>query len=145
MNPINFFKFLEKTESRPIDLSTRLIHDPKSITKDDLNVEGNLDLVDTLLKSLPAGLKVGGNLELWQTEITSLPADLKVGGNLDLEDTPLKSLPAGLEVGGNLTLWNTYITSLPADLKVGGEIRKDLTHAPLQRAYTADRYGSSYR
>jgi len=34
------------------------------LTYEELNIEGNLDLSDTNITSLPKGLKVGGNLEL---------------------------------------------------------------------------------
>ena len=50
--------------------------------------KGNLNLNNTPITSLPAGLSVGGNLYLRNTQITSLPAGLKVGGNLDLGNTP---------------------------------------------------------
>jgi hypothetical protein len=51
-----------------------------------LKVRGYLDLSDTPITSLPAGLKVGGGLNLSDTPITSLPADLKVRGDLYLSD-----------------------------------------------------------
>ncbi len=53
-------------------------------TKEELNIEGDLDLDGCRkLTSLPAGLKVGGNLSLKETKnITTLPEGLKVGGDL---------------------------------------------------------------
>ena len=51
--------------------------------------EGDLDLENTPITSLPQGLKVGGSLFLSNTKIEELPQGLKVGGYLDLEDTPL--------------------------------------------------------
>ena len=76
-----------------------------------------------------------GDLNLHNTPITSLPAGLKVGWNLYLINTPIKSLPAGLTVGGSLYLINTPITSLPAGLKVGGDLW--LNNTPIAKEYTA--------
>jgi hypothetical protein len=81
-NIYNFFKFLEDKEGRPIPFKIKLIHAPKTLTPDDLNVEDNLDLENTPITSLPKGLKVGGYLDLENTKITSLPEGLKVGGIL---------------------------------------------------------------
>ena len=77
-----------------------------------------------------------GDLNLSNTPITSLPAGLKVGGNLYLYDTPITSLPAGLSVGGYLDLSNTQITSLPAGLIVRGHL--DLYNTPLSKKYTIE-------
>jgi len=85
-------------------------------------LDGGLNLYNTQIKSLPAGLKISGTLWLRDTPIESLPTGLKVGGNLWLSNTPIKSLPAGLNIGGSLSLTNTQIKSLPADLQVGGRI-----------------------
>jgi len=68
-NIYNLFKFLEDKKGKKIPLKFKLLHAPETIEKEDLNVEGDLDLRDT--------------------EITSLPDNLKVGGFLDLENTPL--------------------------------------------------------
>ena len=82
-------------------------------------VKGHIDLVNTSIISLPAGLQVGGDLDLSGTGITSLPADLQVGGYFNLSYTKIASLPAGLNVGGTLDIEGTRITLLPAGLKVG--------------------------
>jgi hypothetical protein len=87
-----------------------------------LVVNGSLWLSGTPITSLPQGLKVGSFLDLTDTPIISLPQNLKVGGFLDLERTPITSLPQGLEVGNKLNLSGTPITSLPQDLKVGGDL-----------------------
>ena len=91
-------------------------------------IKGDLDLSDSSITSLPAGLKVGGALNLSGSKITSLPADLKVDDNLYLNNTSITSLPVGLKVGGSLYLNNTSITSLPADLKVGGNLNLSATN-----------------
>ena len=73
------------------------------LTKEELNVKGNLDLRNSNIESLPEGLKVGSNLYLQRSKITSLPKGLKVGGDLDLRYSKIiTSLPEGLKVGGDL-------------------------------------------
>jgi hypothetical protein len=121
MNPLNFFKFLEKEKGKPIPLKVKLIHG-LPLTPDELNVKGDLFLHDTNITSLPQGLKIGGHLTLDNTSITSLPDGLKVKGDLYLNNTDITSLPQGLQVGGDLDLTSNDITSLPFDLKVEGNI-----------------------
>jgi len=98
--------------------------------------QGDLDLTNTPIQSLPNGLKVGGDLILSNTPIQSLPKDLKVGGDLNLFNIPIKSLPDDLKVGGNLNLHNTPIQSLPDNLKVGGYL--SLYNTPLSKKFTEE-------
>jgi hypothetical protein len=84
--------------------------------------EGDLDLRNTPITSLPNNLEVGGYLNLANTPITSLPNNLKVRSGIDLEETPITSLPNNLQVGGSLDLTYSDITSLPNDLKVRGSL-----------------------
>ena len=98
--------------------------------------EGDLDLTNTPIKSLPDNLKVGGSLDLSETPIQSLPDNLSVGGSLDLDSTPIKSLPDNLEVGGDLILDSTPIQSLPDNLSVGGDLY--LSDTPIFKKYSAD-------
>ena len=51
--------------------------------------QGDLDLSDTPITSLPDGLRVGGDLNLKNSKITSLPDGLEVGGDLNLKNNPL--------------------------------------------------------
>ena len=60
------------------------------LTDEDLNIEGDLNLSDINITSLPKGLKVRGYLDLRFSSVTSLPEDLKVGGNLHIGNTLLK-------------------------------------------------------
>ena len=83
---------------------------------------GNLNLRNSSIESLPEGLNVGGNLDLGFTKIKSLPEGLIVGGNLEIYATRIKSLPKGLCVGGSLYIGHNEIKSLPEGLKVGGEL-----------------------
>ena len=89
---------------------------------DNLTVEGWLDLSNTQITSLPDNLTVGGSLYSSNTQITSLPDNLTVEGWLDLNNTPITSLPDNLSVEEWLDLSNTPITSLPPSLKVKGKI-----------------------
>ena len=70
-NISNLFNFIES--NRPeykTPIKFKLLHDPGSITKDDLNIEGNLNLSKTSITSLPDNLTVGGNLELSKTPLS---------------------------------------------------------------------------
>ena len=87
-----------------------------------IKVNGNLDLSNTQITSLPDNLTVEGWLDLSNTQITSLPDNLTIGGDLYLRNTPITSLPDNLSVGRNLNLSNTQITSLPDNLTIGGDL-----------------------
>jgi hypothetical protein len=104
------FDFLEEKENKKHKDRDKFIWKLKfneSLTKEELNVKGDLNLISTKITSLPKGLKVFGYLDLSYSEIKSLPEDLEVSGTLDLTDTELTSLPKGLKVGGNLDITHT--------------------------------------
>ena len=82
------FEFLEEKGEHRIPLRWKLVNNIP-LTKEDLNVKGDLDLSDLEITSLPKGLKVGGDLDLYNTEIRLLPQGLKVGGYLYINTTPL--------------------------------------------------------
>jgi hypothetical protein len=84
--------------------------------------KGDLELPNSPITSLPAGLSVGGYLDLYASKVTSLPDGLSVGGTLDLTKTKITSLPNNLSVGDNLNLGSTLITSLPDNLSIGGRL-----------------------
>lgn len=92
-----------------------------------LTVAGSLYLNNSGITSLPEGLTVGRNLFMSHTGITFLPKNLTVGGNLDLSHTCIISLPEGLAVDGNLFLSNTGITFLPEGLTIGGSLNLNHT------------------
>ena len=98
-NIYNLFKFLEKKKGTKTPLRVKFLYAPDELTDEDLNVEGNLDLFDTSLTSLPDGLKVGGDLNLGYAPITSLPDNLKVGGNLYLYNTSLAKEYDEIQIG----------------------------------------------
>jgi len=116
-NIINLFNFIES--NRPeykTPVKVKLIYDHESLTKDDLNV--------------------GGDLNLYGTKITTLPDNLTVGGSLYLQNTPITTLPDNLTVGGGLYLRNTSITTLPDNLNVGIDLY--LGNTPLSKKYSKD-------
>ena len=132
------FDFLEKKEGKKYKdtLKWKLIFN-EPLTKEDLNVKGNLNLYKSNITSLPEGLKVEGNLDLSHCKhLTSLPKGLKVGGHLWLAETNITSLPEGLEVVSSLDLSFSKITSLPKGLEVNGDL--DLTGTPLADDYNQD-------
>jgi hypothetical protein len=133
-DPLRVLSRLEKLpiDQRVVKGNIDLSNTPITSLPAGLRAGGDLNLSGTPITSLPAGLRVGGYLDLARTRITSLPADLRVGGDLELMRTPITSLPAGLRVGGDLNLYGTLIKSLPAGLRVGGNlILKDTSVASL--------------
>ena len=113
-----------------------LTNTPIKSLPDNLKVGGHLILSETSIQSLPDNLEVGGNLYLSDASIQSLPDNLKVVGDLFLNGTPIQSLPDNLKVVRNLYLNNTPIQSLPDNLSVGGDL--NLTYTPISKKYSAD-------
>jgi hypothetical protein len=106
----NIFNFIEGNDNRNAPFLWKLLNDG-AFTEDELYIEGNLDLSDTKIRTLPKGLKVGGDLRLLDSEISSLPDGLQVGGLLNLVYTKITSLPKGLKVGGALIIVRTNFTN----------------------------------
>ena len=127
-NIYNFFKFLNQEEQRPIPFIVKLTHAPETLTPQELNVKGDLDLYNTPITSLPEGLTVKGNLDLGDcTSLKELPKGLTVRGSLSLENTEITSLPEGLTVGGFLFLRGTPLSNktdeqIRAGRNINGEI-----------------------
>ena len=116
----SIFNFIEEKEAHKTPFLWKLIND-EPFTEDELNIKGGLDLSETVITSLPNGLKIGGELDLIDCpNLISLPEDLKVGGDLFLyECKNLTSLPKGLQVGLNLYIGKTPLTNYSDD-----ELRK---------------------
>jgi hypothetical protein len=113
------FEFLEEKGEHNTPFLWKLLNNIP-LTKEELDIEGDLNLKNTNITSLPEGLKVGGTLDLsFCTELTSLSKGLKVGGDLNLFYSNITSLPEGLKVGGYLSLIGTNMTTLPKGLEVG--------------------------
>ena len=106
-NIYNLFKFIENKEGYRTPFKYKILNDPSSITKDDLIVNGYLDLSNTPITSLPDNLTVKKDLSIYNTKLTSLPDNLKVGGDLYLSDIPITSFPDNLIVRGTLYLKDT--------------------------------------
>jgi len=123
-------------EEREKDYNRILQNKIQQYIKD--GMEGNLDLADIPITSLPSSLtKVGGDLNLYFTPITSLPDNLtRIGGDVNLNRTKITSLPSNLTVDGDLNLTDTLITSLPDNLTV----KRDLYvyGTPLSKKYSKE-------
>ena len=86
------FDFLEGKENKIHKDKDKFIWKLKfneTLTKEELNVKGDLDLEFAKITSLPEGLKVRFWLDLRNTKINSLPKGLKVGGSLFIKQTAL--------------------------------------------------------
>jgi len=119
----SFFNFLEKRDNRKAPAKYKFAHEPESLTPEDLDVKGDLDLAGTKITTLPEGLKVSGDLDLSNTKITSLPEDLKVSGDLYLKNTEITSLPSGIQVGGKIRMTTppeNYPENLADKIYIGG-------------------------
>ena len=110
----NIFKFLEEKGEHKAPFKWKLENNIP-LSKEDLNVKGDLYLRDSKITSLPEGLKVRGNLNLGFSKITSLPEGLNVRGDLDIYWTDITSLPKGLKIGGKLYIRETELTKLSDD------------------------------
>ena len=101
------FDFIQNKEGKQIPLLWKWKNNIP-LTKEDLNIKGDLNLSETPIESLPNGLVVSGDLILSGCEsLDSLPEGLKVGGELHLDNSDVYELPKGLEVGGDLIVANS--------------------------------------
>ena len=82
------FEFLEEKEKHNVPLQWKLINNI-ALTKEELNIEGDLDLSYT-------------------TKITLLPQGLTIEGDLYI-DYSYVELPKGLKVGGDVYVTGTYL------------------------------------
>ena len=91
------------------------------LTKDELIVNGDLNLANSKITYLPEGLEIKGSLDLRNcTSLTSLPEGLEIKGSLYLRNcTSLTSLPEGLKVEGFLDIKHTQLKNYTND-----ELRK---------------------
>ena len=115
------FDFLEEKGEHRAPFLWKLLNNIP-LTKEELDIEGDLDLSEVEVTSLPEGLKVGGDLNLEGLQMASLPKGLKVGGLLILNLSEVTSLPNDLEVKSNLGLIGTNMATLPKGLEVGGDL-----------------------
>ena len=118
------FDFIEEKESKT-SLAYKILNDFDNIRDNDLIINGNLNISNKYITTLPVGLKVGGCLWLKGcTSLKSLPDGLQVGCSLSLSGcTSLTSLPVGFQVVDRLWLNDCInLTSLPDALMVGGDL-----------------------
>jgi hypothetical protein len=87
----NIFKFLEDEGEHKAPFKWKLENNIP-LSKEDLKVEGNLNLIGSDIKSLPEGLEVGWDLYLDYTMINTLPKGLQVDGDLSITNNPLAKL-----------------------------------------------------
>jgi hypothetical protein len=108
----NIFKFLEDEGEHKAPFKWKLENNIP-FSKEELEVDGDLDLYGSKIKSLPEGLKVGGHLSLFHSKnIESLPEGLQVGLDLYLDYTTIDTLPKGLKVDGDLSITNSPLAKL---------------------------------
>jgi hypothetical protein len=117
------FDFLEEKEEKKPKIYGSiawkiLFNDP--IIKEDLIVQGDLDISTLNITHLPKGLKIIGNADFRFSSLKTFPKNLFVEGSLNFEWTRFKSLSDGLYIGRNLFLSDSDIETLPKGLKVGG-------------------------
>ena len=102
-NPEYFKTILENVFRNDSEKLTRVFNKQY----DKVIINGDLDLRDTQIQSLPDNLHVGGSLYLRGTPIQSLPDNLHVEGDLFLGKTPIQSLPNNLDVKGTIYIKGT--------------------------------------
>lgn len=108
----------------------RIVHGDLDISRTNISklpeniiVGRNLIANDSLLETLPSGIRVGGSIDLSNCKkLKSLPEDMIVYGHLNLSGSSIHELPKHLKVGGILNLMSTSVNSLPEDLFVGKQI-----------------------
>ena len=104
------FTFLEENGEHNPPFMWKLMNN-EPLTDEELFVEGDLDLTETDIESLPDGLHIEDILSLYGCKnIQSLPKGLEVGEDLDLGHSNITSLPKGLKVWGRLFIKNTPLT-----------------------------------
>ena len=109
------FNFLEEKGEHNAPFKWKILNN-EPITKEDLNVKGDLDLRSFEINSLPEGLKVGGDLDLLFSTISSLPDGLEVNGDLFLDSCKsIKDLPKGLKVWGDIIINRTQLIHYSKD------------------------------
>ena len=126
------FEFLEEKENNNLPFKWKLINN-EPLTKEELNVEGSLNLSYSKITQLPKGLKVNGGLYLENTNIKSLPEGLIVRFSLSLSYTKIESLPKGLKVFGILRIWDTPIAQKYTDEEIREMIKPGFIKGEIYR------------
>ena len=103
MNLEKVFEFIKEKRGYDYPVIYKLLNG-LPLSEDELTIDGDLDLTNTNITSLPDNLKVGGDLVLENSKITSFPDNLYVGEFLDIRNTKINTIPDNLYVGGYLYL-----------------------------------------
>jgi len=97
-------------------------------------------MLDVYLRQIYRGeLSPQADLDLSNTIIKDIPAGMEVGGNLYIDNTDIKELPWGLStlfVQGNLSASNSKVTTVSKKIKVGGDL--NLTNTPFSKKYSKE-------
>jgi len=128
------FEFLEENDDIKTPFLWKWVNN--ELTKEDLNIKGNLNLEFTTVTSLPDGMRVEGKLWLLGSLIESLPEGLYVKDSFNLSHTNIESLPDNLYVGGDLFFRHSDIEEIPKNLYVGGNLY--IGESFLAKKYTDD-------
>ena len=126
------FEFLEEKGEHIAPFKWKLFNNIP-LTKEELNVEGSLNLSYSKITQLPKGLKVNGGLYLENTNIKSLPEGLIVRFSLSLSYTKIESLPKGLKVFGILRIWDTPIAQKYTDEEIREMIKPGFIKGEIYR------------
>lgn len=115
---LNIFQFLQDNKGKKVPLLYKLLNN-LPLTKDDLFIDGDLNLMYSEITYLPDNLTVNGRLILYQTKIKSLPNNLRVKTWLNIENTDISVLPDDLYVGNDLYCLNSLlIQTIKKDLSL---------------------------
>jgi len=133
----------ETTEELTVDEIIQMIQN--GVAGENLVVNGNLNLSNSQVKSLPCKLTIYGGLHLGNTPIKELPEDLTIYGYLNLSNTPIKRIPRSLKFDGYLDISGcTNIKSLPYNLiEINGYL--DASHSGLTQIKADPPKHYSYR
>ena len=108
---------------------------------DNLSVDGNVNLEDSQIIELPAGLRVSKKLTTHKSltrvpadlsvqeldlshchELTELPEELHVRGDLNIEHSNIKALPKGLVVDGSVNGAESAVIGIGPNVRIRGDL-----------------------
>ncbi|MCS4088487.1 PcfJ domain-containing protein [Rhizobium sp. BK176] len=100
----------------------------------------HLDLTDTPIKRLPAGVSIVGRLGNGALKLSGCPLEyigegLRVVGRVDLRNTPLKHIPADTAVKGELILSGAKLEAVPNGLSIEGTLDVSNTNVKVIPSY----------
>lgn len=136
-NIYNLFKFIEsKRPEYKVPFIAKLIYEPNSLSKEDLQINGHLELGAFDIKSLPDNMFVSGFLDLKRSKMTSLPNNLHVKNGIGLQQSKIESLGDNLRSDGTIFCDGSKLSSIPNNLYIGGDFH--VWNTPLANKYSAE-------